>query len=574
MPRKLFISYRRQDSAANALGIGQYFENVFGRKNVFIDVDMHAGTKFPALLEKRLSECKVMLVLIGQDWLNARDDQGQRRLDNSDDWVRLEISHALTRDITVIPVRVNSAELPIKATLPDDIRGLLDYQAVSVTTTGFRHEMSGLVRDIKSIPSPRSWRRFGAIAAGIVFLLTGTALYQAFGLSGVIDRVRLLLVSTKPAIAKQNGIWSSDPGEWVMYGVDQQPVAYYFKPSSVLTFGDRVAYTARFPFKSINTTTPEDTITGVYEDDSTVVDCKQSVALLTERSIYNKFGESISHYKRANPESLDMSTGQPIKSNTIISNAERILCDEQLRTPLSKQVVNAKLSYLAATLNGDGDIVYGPTKRIADSGYQFESSFVVRFREDHRLADIFPGQTIIGLPSSYRSLAESLQLNCEDRTLQSRKIEYFDQQNNLVYLAPLIPVQPMDGGKEGSPFNVLLSAICGAPVPKVGGKYEGTINTTYDKGGGGEQRLSIIVEQIGSRVDVSFQTPVGEQGKGTGTLKGGTIESMSLRSAAPGCPASYEASLNFSGDEVSWSFKGEDCGGPMQGHGTAKRTKG
>src|ERR1700692_3671246 len=121
MPQKIFISYRREDTAASALGIGQYLEHEFGRKNVFIDVDMRAGVKFPVVLEQRLAECKVMIVLIGPDWLNALDEKGQRRLDNPDDWVRLEISHAPRRNITVIPVRVSGAELPLKVALPDDI---------------------------------------------------------------------------------------------------------------------------------------------------------------------------------------------------------------------------------------------------------------------------------------------------------------------------------------------------------------------------------------------------------------------------------------------------------------------
>src|SRR5271156_1947983 len=100
MPQKIFISYRREDSAANALGIGQYLEHEFGRKSVFIDVDMRAGAKFPQVLEERLATCKVMLVLIGPRWVNAEDDQGQRRLDNPDDCVRLEVSRALKRGIT------------------------------------------------------------------------------------------------------------------------------------------------------------------------------------------------------------------------------------------------------------------------------------------------------------------------------------------------------------------------------------------------------------------------------------------------------------------------------------------
>ena len=49
------------------------------------------GAKFPTVLEKRLAECKVMLVLIGPEWLNSKDDDGSRRLDNPNDWVRLKL---------------------------------------------------------------------------------------------------------------------------------------------------------------------------------------------------------------------------------------------------------------------------------------------------------------------------------------------------------------------------------------------------------------------------------------------------------------------------------------------------
>ena len=180
MAGKIFISYRRDDSAANALSICQYLEHEFGRKNVFIDVDMRAGAKFPRVLEQRLAECKVMLVLIGPHWINAHDDQGQRRLEHPEDWVRVEIAEALKRAITVIPVRVNGAELPRRTMLPEDIQGLLDHQAVSVTTSGFRNEMAGLVRDIRSVPSPKRWRSIaaGAIGLPLVLLAAWTGLYQ------------------------------------------------------------------------------------------------------------------------------------------------------------------------------------------------------------------------------------------------------------------------------------------------------------------------------------------------------------------------------------------------------------
>jgi hypothetical protein len=61
MSLKIFVSYRRQDTGANAVGIGQYLENQFGRKNVYVDVEMQAGAKYPAVIEKRLAECRRLL---------------------------------------------------------------------------------------------------------------------------------------------------------------------------------------------------------------------------------------------------------------------------------------------------------------------------------------------------------------------------------------------------------------------------------------------------------------------------------------------------------------------------------
>lgn len=200
MPSKIFISYRREDSAANALGICQYLEHEFGRKKVFIDVDMRAGAKFPTELEKLLAECRVMLVLIGPGWVDTRDNQGQRRLDNPDDWVRIEIARALKRDITVIPVRVNGADLPKRTLLPEELQGLLDRQAVSVATTSFRNDMAGLARDIRSIPTPWPWRRFGIIAAALLLLLGGLAFTQANGFRNAFERIQSLLFSQEPTI--------------------------------------------------------------------------------------------------------------------------------------------------------------------------------------------------------------------------------------------------------------------------------------------------------------------------------------------------------------------------------------
>jgi hypothetical protein len=573
MPRKIFISYRRQDSAANALGIGQYLEHQFGRKNVFIDVDMHAGANFRTVLEQRLAECKVMIVLIGPDWLNSRDEQGHRRLDNADDWVRLEIAHALRRNITVIPVCVGGGSLPPRAALPDDIRGLLDHQATSITLTGFRHEMAGLVRDIRSIPSPRRWQRFGTIAAGVLLWVAVLAWPLTSAVRNMLERFRPPASSQVSATLKKDDIWKSSPGEWVMYAFDTQPVTFYFKPSSVRTVGDSAMYTARYPLKpNLAAQSNKEFPQAAYGDDTSVLDCKKSIFALAERTIYSKSGESMSHFTRGDPQSLDLSTGELIKPGSIVSMAKNIMCDEKPRTPLlSEKTADMKLSYLAPTPKGDGSFFYSPITTTSDSNYR-EAVLVGKFDHDHDFADLFPGQTVLGLPRSYRTMAQTLRLNCSNRKVQAPITQYFDDKNALVSVYAPDPVPPMDAN-EGSPIELLITTACSAPLPSVSGTYEGINKANYKNGGQGDQKIEVTVEQMGADLKVNFQSGGGGQGKGVGKLSGARVDSISLQSTAAECPGSYEASFEFAGDTVTWSFKGDDCGGPMEGHGTAKRVR-
>jgi TIR domain len=167
---KIFVNYRRDDSAPHALSIAQYLERRFGAHNVFIDIDrMRAGQNFHEVLQQRLSLCDVMLTIIGPSWRDARDEAGRRRLDDPEDWVRLEISKAFANDVTVIPVLVGGATLPKPADLPEDIRPLVQRQLVTITTNSFRSDMAGLERDLRAIV--RAYRRWLVpMAAGLAAL--------------------------------------------------------------------------------------------------------------------------------------------------------------------------------------------------------------------------------------------------------------------------------------------------------------------------------------------------------------------------------------------------------------------
>ena len=193
MARKIFISYRREDSAAHALNIAQDLERAFCGRSVFIDIDrIRPGQPFAAVLETYLAASRVMLVIIGPNWLDMRDEKGQRRLDDAADWVRLEIGGALARRLTVIPVLVGGAALPKKASLPEMLQPLVDQHAAIVNHATFRNDIAGLRRDVRAaLGWPWGWPC--AVKRGAVAAAAAGALLLAVAL---IDRVSWIVSET------------------------------------------------------------------------------------------------------------------------------------------------------------------------------------------------------------------------------------------------------------------------------------------------------------------------------------------------------------------------------------------
>jgi hypothetical protein len=441
--------------------------------------------------------------------------------------------------------------------------------------------MSGLVRDIRAIPSPRTWRRFGVAAAGLLLLVAALAVIQTSGLLKSFKGFHLGSFSQPTKTVSENVIWSARPGEWVLFGADVQPgVGYYFKPSATKKIGDYVVLTVRNPFKPADT--PRNGPLGAYQDGRQVFDCKKNISATSEATIYNRTGEIISHFKRAEPEAVDPSVFITPPPGSVLSMAMRVACDEAVATSLGDQVKNTKLTYLSGTQTGDGDIFFGPTKKPSEPPYQYEALVVTKMFQDHSLTEIFAVKPVLNDPATFRSFAQVGQFNCTEKKGQTFKIDEFDAQGNLVAIN-LLAEQKIDVMKEGTVFAGVLSRVCGttatnvagtASAANVSGTYEGTITTSYKKGGQGDQKISITIEQtVWNDFKVAYKTAAGGQGQGTGKFENGTAESISLQSTTPGCPGSYEASLKFDTDSVTFSFKGEDCSGPMEGNGTAKKVK-
>ena len=147
---RIFISYRRSDSAHVAGRIYDRLVSEFGKENVFKDVDsIPLGVDFRDVLDKNLSSCTVFLTIIGVQWLNTKTSDGKRRIDDSDDFVRIEIESALQRKIPVIPVLVQGATIPANIELPIAIRSLAFRNAIPVRDDpDFHVDMDRLIRSI------------------------------------------------------------------------------------------------------------------------------------------------------------------------------------------------------------------------------------------------------------------------------------------------------------------------------------------------------------------------------------------------------------------------------------------
>lgn len=130
----IFIGYRRDDTADVAGRIYDSLTRRFGRQSLFKDVDnLRPGADFGAYIANVLPKCRVFLALIGPHWLESRDETGARRIDDANDWVRIEIETALaTKGLTVVPVLVNGARMPKAEEVPASLRGLLRFHAATV----------------------------------------------------------------------------------------------------------------------------------------------------------------------------------------------------------------------------------------------------------------------------------------------------------------------------------------------------------------------------------------------------------------------------------------------------------
>ncbi len=212
----IFISYRRQDTKQIAFRIFEKLEDRLGGGSAFIDMDrIPFGVDFHTYLDEAVARARIVLVLIGPGWAEAKDGHGRRRLDNPDDFVRIEIESALKRNIPMGAVLIDGAPMPRAEQLPESMRPLVRRNAAFVDAgRDFHVHMDRLIKDLEvhlkgraggSLPAAPVTRPAWARVAG----RDSFGQWAEFALGGATQRMRWI-----------------EPGRFLMGSPEDEPGRY------------------------------------------------------------------------------------------------------------------------------------------------------------------------------------------------------------------------------------------------------------------------------------------------------------------------------------------------------------
>ena len=179
---RIFISYRRQGEGAGYAGrLADKLLQEFGDDQCFRDIDdIESGVDFVRSISEAVGGCEVLISVIGRDWISITDAEGRSRLEDPNDFVRLEIAAGLSRDVRVIPVLVGGAVMPSAEDLPDALAALSRRQAHEITDTRWDFDVGRLIDSIEAAGIKRLTQKRSFSARQVGFLSAAAALVVLF----------------------------------------------------------------------------------------------------------------------------------------------------------------------------------------------------------------------------------------------------------------------------------------------------------------------------------------------------------------------------------------------------------
>ncbi len=151
----IFVCYRREDTADTTERICDRLRAQYGREAVFKDVDsIPASGDFREYLFRKLARCRVVLAVIGPDWLSCLTSRTASHMQDPADFVRTELEYALRRGISIVPVLVKGTSMPESQDLPDELSQLAFHQTATVRLDpDFDRDVGSLITTLNRVLS-------------------------------------------------------------------------------------------------------------------------------------------------------------------------------------------------------------------------------------------------------------------------------------------------------------------------------------------------------------------------------------------------------------------------------------
>jgi pterin-4a-carbinolamine dehydratase len=158
MAHTFFVSYRRDDASAEAINIKSALGRHFGSECAFMDTSsISVGSQWESVIKSALETANTMIVVIGPSWLTAGQTEfGERRIEDSEDWVRRELLESLASAKRVVPVLVRGAKFPPESALPDVLRALTKLHALEIRRDYWDHDIQLLLAQLDDRRATRS----------------------------------------------------------------------------------------------------------------------------------------------------------------------------------------------------------------------------------------------------------------------------------------------------------------------------------------------------------------------------------------------------------------------------------
>lgn len=178
MPKRVFISYRREDTAAAAGRVYDRLSRLLSKPNVFFDVStIGGGEDFAQRIASEIGKSDAALVFIGDKWLEKTEPSGRARIFEPDDYVRAELRAALLRPFLVLPVLVGSARMPKAEQLPEDIGAITTKNALPLRHESFDDDTENIVAAVLGLSAgERAWEDKASLGGKIAYALGGATL--------------------------------------------------------------------------------------------------------------------------------------------------------------------------------------------------------------------------------------------------------------------------------------------------------------------------------------------------------------------------------------------------------------